>query len=269
MCQGALVTDLRRFACPLLLKILRPNEAFKDAAALAASTWKSQSEVDCIWDDRFPNEGYVDLTEIDDVLTEFAWEDYAAVEPFDAGLGVEANAERGKRMMDWLRSNTRPWVFGTKTKTWAGIPSDEVIKQVDEMRQGRSRLSPTQRADRIVDDLTDLEEFTGEYENEPSRRIVDYEEAFGLVRTYFENSSDPMMRAEAQMSLEDGLMAWNAKQTISVLWFDRKVTVPLFEGVTKDEAMAWMAAETVRLAADVQRLSTVVESAPSAVALAT
>jgi hypothetical protein len=217
------------------------DDAKKELRILLNAQWQPNiGEFVMVYGSQF-HDDYANVDELEEVLLNTYWDDFTAFDPEpNSDVDDEVRAEWEERYHDWLRKNVTPYAFGTEEDIWAGVSAADIRNQYIFLVPGqKDDRDPTLVGPVYNEDFNILDDLEGEMADHHEDAMDSIADADELVKIFARWKPHAGYGTPEDLALETDIAAWNAKQHIVTYNYNRKVAVPIFEDVTKDEACAW------------------------------
>ena len=173
---------------------------------------------------------YIDVSDVDDAYDDFEWDEYLSEHPMPEVDSWDYQAWSAARRA-WVRRNAPPMLFGTSAIRWSGVLPEEV-------RQEHRDTGIVDVESMISNDLENHYEDAYDDVNGNDR-------IHEIIDAWLPHAG---LDTQPDLALEADLAVWNSLQTIVSYLTNRKLVVPAFPDVTKEEIDIW--ATRVREAAE-------------------
>jgi hypothetical protein len=228
------------------------DQANSDLNKLLAATWTTDlNGIEYVYALTYPNEGYVDAGSAEEDVLDACYDAYIEsgqpAPPKHDFDGPEYKAW-GDKFLEWGRANSMPWAFATKGETLRRLTVDdfqEALTDCLEGGEGRARFNPEAVVESILDAAAE------DHHEDARDRVVDEAELCSTVAEWVKSGDDE--------ALAESLKAWNEKQTIVSYTPDFSVAVPVFQGTSREQALAWSRMQVARCE---EALASAVDSFP-------
>ena len=195
------------------------EEAEKELAAVRAARFSSDFKAYGMFYAPHTRDDYV--SDPADAYDSWGWDTFEALDPRpkDAFVGDPPYEAWSNRYQSWKRQNAPLFVYGTTEHHWGGIDPAELRQALDE--------------DGIDLDMI-LDNAMVDHHEDARESIVDEPTLWDIVEAWTPHAGTG---SPEDLSLEDKVAAWNAKQTIVSYMADETVILPAFVGVTFEDCV--------------------------------